>query len=114
MGLNCCLIEGLVDSAEAHGEVQPASAPADSNGQSGRRHQPLIAAFHNRCVLLFAGMLWFHLGPITNVHNLLSLCCFYSSYLLWGIHITDCTHYFFGISFPFLCECSSQGRALLY
>ncbi|XP_046709660.1 microtubule-associated protein tau isoform X2 [Silurus meridionalis] len=27
--------EGLVDSAEAHGEAQHASAPADSNGQSG-------------------------------------------------------------------------------
>ncbi|XP_053367578.1 microtubule-associated protein tau isoform X1 [Clarias gariepinus] len=26
--------EGLVDSAEAHGEAQPAAAPADSNGQS--------------------------------------------------------------------------------
>ncbi|XP_017339586.2 microtubule-associated protein tau isoform X16 [Ictalurus punctatus] len=27
--------EGLVDSAETHGEAQPVSAPADSNGQSG-------------------------------------------------------------------------------
>ncbi|XP_060795370.1 microtubule-associated protein tau isoform X1 [Neoarius graeffei] len=27
--------DGLVDSAEVHGEAQPASAPADSNGQSG-------------------------------------------------------------------------------
>ncbi|XP_058262591.1 microtubule-associated protein tau isoform X2 [Hemibagrus wyckioides] len=27
--------EGLVDSTEVYGEVQPASAPADSNGQSG-------------------------------------------------------------------------------
>lgn len=42
-----------MDSAETHGEAQPVSAPADSNGQSGRRHQPLIAAFHDRCALLF-------------------------------------------------------------
>lgn len=88
-----------MDSAEAHGEAQPASGPAD--GQSGRRHRPLIAAFSDRCVLLFAGMLWFRLGPVTNVRILLSLCCFYSSFLFSGLHVTGCI-------FPFLSERSSQ------
>lgn len=83
-----------MDSADAHGEAQPASGPADTNGQSGRRHQPLIAAFRDRCVLLFAGMLWFRHGPITNVHDLLSLCCFYSSFLLLTVHTTGCTAFF--------------------
>ncbi|XP_060719914.1 microtubule-associated protein tau [Tachysurus vachellii] len=32
--VDCALSEGLVDSTEAYGEAQPASAPADSNGQS--------------------------------------------------------------------------------
>lgn len=94
-----------MDSAEAYGEAQPAFAPADSNGQSGRRHQPLTAAFHDRCVLcFFAGMLWFRFGPITNVQNPLLLCCLYSS----DLHYRLILFFFILALFSFLSECTLQ------